>query len=61
MRKPRNPSPRLLGLAYLAPTSHQWCSTIKPILDHLYIGLNIEEIIGYSTAIVIINYLEGKK
>jgi hypothetical protein len=31
-----------------------------PILDRLYIELNIEEIVGYSTAIVIINYLIGK-
>ena len=34
---------------------------IKPILDRLYIGLNIEEIVGYSIAIVIIDRLEGKK
>src|ERR1700733_12860747 len=27
MRKPRNPSPRLLGLACKAPASHLWCST----------------------------------
>jgi len=30
------------------------------MLDWLYIGLNIEEIVGYSIAIVIINRLIGK-
>ena len=27
LRKPRDPSPRLLGLAYKAPISYLWCST----------------------------------
>ena len=27
LRKPRNPFPRLLGLAYKAPASCQWCFT----------------------------------
>jgi len=31
------------------------------MLDYLYVGLHIEEIVGYSIAIVTINYLEGKR
>jgi hypothetical protein len=38
----------------------RFISDIKPTLDRLYAGLNIEEIVGYSTAIVIINRLIGK-
>jgi len=31
------------------------------MLEQIYTGSHIEEIIGYSIAIVIINYLKGKR
>ena len=31
------------------------------MLEQIYIGLHIEEIVGYSIAIVIINHLKGKR
>jgi len=36
-------------------------SLTKPILDYIYIGLYIEEIIGFNIAIVVINIPKGKK
>jgi len=39
----------------------RFVSQIKPILDCIYIGLYIEEIVGFGIAIVIINNPKGKK
>ena len=47
MRKPRNLSPRLLGLACLAPASHLWCSTAL-LFDLLRKGIGVLEEIRLS-------------
>jgi len=39
----------------------RFISKIKPFTDRVYIGLYIEEIIGFGTAMVTINMPEGKE
>ena len=46
---------------YVFNNRARFISDIKPTLDYIYIGLYIEEIVGFSIAKVIINYLKGKK
>jgi len=46
---------------YIFNDRARFISNIKPILERVYIGLYIEEIIGYSIAVVIINNLKGKR
>jgi len=38
----------------------RFISDIKPIIERVYIGSHIEEIVGYSTAVVTINNPKGK-
>jgi len=45
---------------YVFNNRARFISNIKPILKRVYIGLYIEEIVGYSIAIVTINNLKGK-
>ena len=39
----------------------RFISDIKPVTDWIYMGLHMEEIVGYSTAIVIIDHPKGKR
>jgi hypothetical protein len=39
----------------------RFISEIKPVLEYIYTGLYINEIIGYKTAIVIIDIPKGKE
>ena len=39
----------------------RFISEIKPIIDYVYTGLYIKEIVGYSTAIVMIDMPKGKE
>ena len=39
----------------------RFISNIKPATDWIYVGLYTEEIIGYGTAVVIINHPKGKR
>jgi len=46
---------------YIFNNRARFISDIKPIIEYVYIGSHIEEIIGYSIAIVTINNLKGKR
>ena len=39
----------------------RFVSEIKPSIDCVYIGLYIEEIVGFRTAVIILNMLKSKK
>jgi len=46
---------------YILNNRTRFISNIKPILERVYIGSHIEEIVGHSIAIVMINYPKGKR
>jgi len=46
---------------YIFNNQVKFISEIEPILDCIYIGLYIKEIIGFGIAIVIINNFKGEK
>ena len=48
-------------ITYIFNNWVRFVSEIKLILDYIYIGSYIEEIIGFSIAIVIINRPKGKE
>ena len=39
----------------------RFISKIKPSIDYIYIGLYMEEIVGFGTAVVIIDTPKGKE
>jgi len=46
---------------YVFNNRAKFISDIKPILERVCIGLHIEEIIGYSIAVVTVNNPKGKR
>jgi hypothetical protein len=48
-------------MLYIFNNQARFINNIKPILEYIYTGLYIEEIIGYRIAVVIINYPKSKK
>ena len=39
----------------------RFISNIEPASEYIYIGTYMEKIVGYSTAVVMIDYPDGKK
>jgi len=48
-------------IIYIFNNQVRFISQIEPTLDHIYVGLYIEEIVGFSIATVTINNPKGKK